>query len=81
MVADTIHLKTHSPLHPVYNILGQEIGMYGKASMLITVVDLPIPTLILASFGIFFLGRIFYSIARLALELTVIPGKNVSVLL
>ena len=26
MVADTIHLKGHAPLHPTYTILGQEIG-------------------------------------------------------
>ena len=47
---------------------------------LTTVVDLPIPTLILAAFGIFFLGRLVYSVGRLFLELTVIPGTSVRLL-
>lgn len=42
------------------------------------VIDLPLPTLFFASVGLLFLFRYAYSFLRLFLELTIIPGKNVS---
>ena len=42
------------------------------------VIDLPVQTLILSAVGALFLLRYLYSFLRLILELTVVPGINVS---
>ncbi|WVF71110.1 long-chain 3-oxoacyl-CoA reductase [Kwoniella sp. CBS 6097] len=66
MVADTIHVHSHLAGHPSYHILGHEI-----------VLDVPITALILSAVGAAFLLRYTLSIFRLALELAVLPGKDV----
>jgi hypothetical protein len=48
------------------------------AKLIQAVVDLPIQTLILSAFGAFFLARALYSLLRLAAELTLLSGTNVS---
>ena len=81
MVADTIHIKSSSSILPSIHLLGQDLSKLPSRTQLTTVVDMPVPTLILSSVGAFFLFRILYSILRLVFELSIIPGTNVSTLL
>lgn len=67
MVADTVHVGQHLAGHPSVHLFGHEI-----------VLDVSIPALILSTVGAAFLLRYTLSIFRLFLELTVLPGKDVS---
>ncbi|KAI9639145.1 putative 3-ketoacyl-CoA reductase [Dioszegia hungarica] len=70
MVLDTVHAKAgshlSSPFHPTYRVLGQDIT-----------VDLPLPTLILATFGALVALRYLVSFLTLLAQLTVLPGRDI----
>lgn len=66
MVVDTIRLSSEGVNHPTINILGHQI-----------VADIPLPTLLLATFGGLVALRYLWSWVRLLAELTIVPGIKV----
>jgi 17beta-estradiol 17-dehydrogenase / very-long-chain 3-oxoacyl-CoA reductase len=82
MVVDTIHLKSASTVYPTYRLLGHEFGeclaTHGSQADPVAVIDLPVQTLILSAVGAAVLFRYALSLFRLLLEITVLPGTNVS---